>query len=114
MVTTRTDGGPYYRHHVFCCVNERPEGNPRGCCARKGAVRLRNYMKGRAKRMGLDDVRINAAGCLDRCELGPTLVVYPEGIWYRAETKEDVEEILAGHIRDGMPVGRLMLGPREE
>lgn len=99
----------FYRHHVFCCVNERSEGNPRGCCKRKGAMSLRNFMKGRAKQMGLDDVRINSAGCLDRCELGPTIVVYPEGIWYRAETKEDIEEILNRHIRDGKPVERLML-----
>ena len=99
----------FYRHHVFCCVNERPEGNPRGCCKSKGAVRLQNFMKGRAKQMGLDGVRINSAGCLDRCEQGPTIVVYPEGIWYRAMTKEDIEEILTRHIRDGKPVERLML-----
>ena len=71
---------------------------------------LRNYMKGMAKRMGLEGVRINQSGCLDRCELGPTIVVYPEGIWYRAETKQDIEDILEGHLRDGKPVERLMLG----
>ena len=72
--------GQYFRHHVFCCLNERPPTNPQGCCASKGAAGLRNYMKGQAKKMGLDDVRINTAGCLDRCHLGPTLVVYPQGI----------------------------------
>lgn len=111
MSEAQSDPRPFYRKHVFCCVNERPEGNPRGCCLRKGSASLRNYMKGQAKRMGLDDVRINQAGCLDRCELGPTLVVYPDGIWYRAETKADIDAILTEHIRDGKPVARLMLGP---
>lgn len=115
VATEETERSLYYRHHVFCCINERPEGNPRGCCSRKGAMGLRNYMKGQAQKLGLDDVRINTAGCLDRCELGPTMVVYPEGVWYRAETREDIDEILTGHLREGgKPVKRLMLGPREE
>lgn len=113
MVATNPAAQPYFRHHVFCCLNERPPTNPQGCCASKGALGLRNYMKGKAKKMGLDDVRINSAGCLDRCHLGPTLVVYPEGIWYHAETKADIDEILTRHIRDGEPVERLMLGPEE-
>jgi (2Fe-2S) ferredoxin len=100
----------YYRHHVFCCVNERPENNPRGCGKSKGASRLHNYMKGMAKKLDLEGVRINQSGCLDRCELGPTIVVYPEGIWYRAETKQDIDEILQSHVRDGKPVEHLMLG----
>ena len=100
----------FYRHHVFCCVNERPENNSRGCCKRKGSMGLRNYMKGMVKRMSLEGVRINQSGCLDRCELGPTIVVYPEGIWYRADNKQDIDEILESHIRDGKPVERLMLG----
>ena len=59
----------FYGCHVFCCTNVRPEGHPRGSCARKNAVELRNYMKDKAKEMGLKEVRINTAGCLDRCEL---------------------------------------------
>jgi (2Fe-2S) ferredoxin len=59
--------------------------------------------------MGLRGVRINAAGCLDRCELGPTMVVYPEGIWYRYETNEDIDQILTQHVRGGEPVKHLML-----
>ena len=85
---------PYYRCHVFCCVNERPTGHQRGSCSRRGSVRLRNYMKARAKELGLADVRINASGCLDRCELGPTMVIYPDGVWYHYETLADVDEIL--------------------
>src|SRR5690348_2661776 len=61
----------FYRQHVFCCTNTRPPGHPRGCCSEKGSEKLRNYMKVRAKELGLADLRINAAGCLDRCELGP-------------------------------------------
>ena len=75
----------------------------------KDAVRLRNYLKARAKELGLDDVRVNAAGCLDRCELGPTMVIYPEGVWYTYRTIEDLDEILERHIVKGQRVERLML-----
>ncbi len=77
-----SDPRPYYDAHVFCCTNRRPAGHPRGCCAEKGSEALRDYMKGRAKELGLKNVRINSAGCLDRCELGPSVLIYPEGIWY--------------------------------
>jgi len=107
------DPAPYYRRHVFCCINERPDGHPRGCCLEKGAVRLRNYMKARAKELGLADVRINASGCLDRCELGPTMVIYPEGVWYSYRTLEDADEILRVHLIDGGRVTRLMLRPED-
>ena len=102
---------PYYRLHVFCCTNERPEGHPRGSCARSGGVKLRNYMKARAKELGLEGVRINSAGCLDRCELGPVIVVYPDGIWYKANTTEQVDAILIEHVQGGHPVESLMLQP---
>ncbi|HEY6982787.1 (2Fe-2S) ferredoxin domain-containing protein [Reyranella sp.] len=104
-----TDPEPYYEAHVFCCTNRRPAGHPRGCCADKGSEELRDYMKGRAKELGLKKVRINASGCLDRCELGPTVVVYPEGVWYSVPTKEDVDEVLQTHLVLGGRVERLML-----
>ena len=91
----------FYRKHVFCCVNVREEGHPRGCCSAKGSVALRDYMKAKAKEMGLKRVRINTSGCLDRCELGPSIVIYPEGVWYTCKTTEDVDRILEDHIRDG-------------
>jgi len=103
------DPKPFYRCHVFCCVNEREEGHPRGCCRDKGSAELRDYMKARAKELGLRRVRINQSGCLDRCELGPTVVIYPDGIWYTCRSKEDVDEILETHVRDGGRVGRLMM-----
>lgn len=103
----------FYDHHVFVCMNERPEGHERGSCARKGAVQLRNYMKARVKELGIEKTRINQSGCLDRCELGPTMVVYPDGIWYRAETAEDIDEIISEHLQNDRPVARLMLRPDE-
>lgn len=106
-----TDPAPYYDRHVFCCTNVRPAGHPRGCCAAGGAEKLRNYLKARAKELGLARVRINAAGCLDRCELGPTMVIYPEGVWYGYRSMEDVEEILQVHLIGGGRVRRLMLQP---
>ena len=103
------DPAPYYEAHVFCCVNERPEGHPRGCCKKKGSEQLRNYLKARAKELGLESVRINQALCLDRCELGPTMVIYPEGVWYRYESQADIDEILETHLKNGGRVERLML-----
>ena len=103
------DPTPFYRAHVFCCVNQREEGHPRGCCADKGSLELREYMKTRAKELGLKRVRINLSGCLDRCENGPSVVVYPEGVWYRCQNKKDVDEVLETHLRDGGRVPHLMM-----
>jgi (2Fe-2S) ferredoxin len=108
---TEADPPLYYRAHVFCCENQRPTGHPRGCCRDKDATRLRNYLKARVKELGLTDVRINSAGCLDRCELGPALVVYPEGVWYHYRSLADAEEILQRHIIEGGRVPRLRLRP---
>lgn len=110
---SRRPGDPalYYDCHVFCCENVRPDDHPRGSCAKKGSVRLRNYMKAKAKELGLERVRVNAAGCLDRCELGPTVVIYPEGVWYHIETMADADEVLERHVVAGERVERLMLSP---
>ena len=101
----------YYRRHVFCCVNTRAPGHPRGCCSAKDSVKLRAHMKARAKQRGLSDVRINASQCLDRCEFGPTMVIYPEGVWYAVKTVADVDEIIETHLVGGGRVERLMLMP---
>lgn len=108
-----TDPTPYYRLHVFACTNTRPDGHARGSCAKRGGERLRDYMKARAKELGLADVRVNSAGCLDRCELGPVVVVYPEGVWYAVKTNDDIDEILAVHVQGGGRVERLMLRPED-
>ena len=109
-----SDPALFFKRHVFVCENERAKGHPRGCCSDKGSVELRSYMKARAKEMGLEGVRINAAGCLDRCELGPTLVIYPEGVWYACKSKQDVDEILLNHVQNGSRVPHLMLQPEDE
>lgn len=104
----------YFRHHVFFCTNVRPEGHPRGCCAAKGSVKLRDYAKARAKELGLKGLRVNSAGCLDRCELGPTIVIYPEGVWYTYGSTADIDEILQTHLTEGGRVARLMLRPDQK
>ncbi len=103
------DPAPYFDVHVFVCCNRRPEGHRRGSCAAKGSEKLRDYMKARARELGIARVRVNAAGCLDRCELGPCVVIYPEGVWYRVERPEDVDAVLARHVAGGGRVPDLML-----
>ena len=104
-----TDPASYYDAHVFCCTNRRADGHPRGSCAERGGEALRDYMKSKAKALGLKNVRINSSGCLDRCELGPTMVIYPEGVWYSVSTREEVDEVLQTHLVEGGRVDRLML-----
>lgn len=101
---------PPYEKHVFVCINERPDGHPRGCCARKGSVEIRARLKKMVARAGLKGrVRINNAGCLDQCERGVTVVVYPEAVWYGGVTLDDVDELFDSHIVEGRPVERLLL-----
>ncbi|MDX1974521.1 MAG: (2Fe-2S) ferredoxin domain-containing protein [Rickettsiales bacterium] len=100
---------PFFDHHIFCCTNRREDTNSRGCCATKGAEELRDYMKSRVKKLGLPKTRVNNSGCLDRCEHGPCMVIYPEGIWYRCQTKEDIDEVIAEHLVSGRVVKRLMI-----
>ena len=107
------DPKPYYEAHVFCCTNRRPAGHPRGCCAERGGEALRDHMKSKAKELGIKNVRINSAGCLDRCELGPTMVIYPDGVWYSPKTTADIDEILTAHLEAGGRVKRLMLRPED-
>lgn len=100
---------PFFKHHIFCCTNERPPGHALGCCKEKGAEALRNYMKARVKELGIGGTRVNNAGCLDRCALGPVMVIYPEGIWYTYATQADVDEIVERHLQKGEVVERLRL-----
>jgi (2Fe-2S) ferredoxin len=105
--------GLFYDVHVFCCVNERPPKHRRGCCASKGSRLLCDYMCRRSIVLGLRQVRVNHAGCLNRCELGPTMVIYPEGVWYTFSTEVDIDEIIACHIARGVIVERLLIRPEE-
>jgi (2Fe-2S) ferredoxin len=99
----------YYRYHVFFCTNERDEGFSCGSC-NAGAVR--QYAKERVKALGLagvDSVRINSAGCMDRCAEGPVLAIYPEGTWYTYVDQEDIDEIIDEHLVQGRKVERLLV-----
>ena len=101
---------PSLRRHVFVCVNERPPGNPKGCCKAKGAEAVRDELKKRLHERGLKGlVRANNAGCLDQCAAGVTVVVYPEQVWYGHVTVADVPELIDRHIIGGEFVERLML-----
>jgi (2Fe-2S) ferredoxin len=114
------DGGRklLYDPHIFFCLEENEKHPGQGCCADKGAMDLFGHMRAFAKQNGVTAIRVNRASCLDRCELGPIMVVYPEGVWYAVRTKEDVEEIVKSHIMEGRRVERLMVrrgdaAPRE-
>ncbi|MEO5340303.1 MAG: hypothetical protein H7837_07285 [Magnetococcus sp. MYC-9] len=100
----------FYDIHVFCCVNSRDVTDPRIGCGRQGALELQGYLKARVKQSAVPArIRINNSGCLDRCALGPVLVIYPEGVWYHYRTQADMDEILARHILGGERVERLLL-----
>lgn len=98
-----------YRVHVFCCVNQRPDSHRRGCCASKGSRNLCDYMCRLGMAMGVRRIRINHAGCMNICEHGPAMVIYPDGVWYRYETEADIEEIMRRHVIGGRRVERLLL-----
>ncbi len=100
----------YYAHHVFFCCNQREAGA--ACCADHKASSVRDYAKKRVKELGLSGegkVRVNMAGCLDRCDLGPVLVVYPEAVWYTYVDQDDIDEIIDEHLVHGRPVDRLRI-----
>ncbi len=99
-----------FEKHVFVCTNARAEGHPRGCCSAKGSAAIREKLKALVEQRGLKGkIRVNTAGCLDQCEHGVTIVVYPEGVWYGFVRMADVEEILESHLVGGVPVARLRL-----
>ncbi|MCL4549161.1 MAG: (2Fe-2S) ferredoxin domain-containing protein [Bacteroidetes bacterium] len=101
---------PRFEKHIFVCENKREPGHPRGCCSEKGSIEIRKKFKDRLKELGLNaKVRANISGCLDACEFGPTVVVYPEQVWYGGVKLEDVEEIIQSHIINNQPVERLKI-----
>lgn len=100
----------YYKYHVFFCLNRRADGAV--CCAAHGAEDAFNHMKSRIKKLhlsGKGKVRVNRAGCLDRCNEGPILVVYPQEVWYSYVDNEDIDEIIDSHLLQGKVVERLLV-----
>lgn len=98
-----------FERHIFICVNERPPDNPKGSCAPKGSQAIASKFKEELHKRGLKGrFRANKSLCLDLCELGPTVVIYPEGVWYKHVKLEDVEEIIESHVIGGRPVERLL------
>ena len=96
----------FYDKHVFFCTNQREDGS--ACCNNHGAQKARDYVKNKVKELGIanqqNNIRINSAGCMDRCEEGPVIVVYPEGTWYRGVTPENAERIIQEHLIGGRVV----------
>lgn len=100
----------YYRHHVFFCLNQRDDG--RACCASHDAAAMQAYAKDRVKQLGASgkgQVRVNKSGCLDRCDEGPCVVVYPDGVWYTYVDQHDIDEIVDSHLIKGKIVERLKI-----
>jgi len=101
---------PKFEQHIFICTNERDPGNPKGDCKSKGAEEIRTYLKNEIAKRGLKSrMRANAAGCLDQCDRGVAVVVYPEQVWYTLRTVEDAKEVLEQHLLGGKPVTRLLM-----
>ncbi|HUN89602.1 MAG TPA: hypothetical protein VMU28_12455 [Terriglobales bacterium] len=102
---------PKFEHHVFICTNQRESGHPRGSCDPNGEGSLQKAFKKSLAEHGIrgDVVRANKSGCLEQCEHGPTVVVYPEAVWYGGVTNDDVAEIVESHIVAGHPVERLVI-----
>ena len=100
----------YYQRHVFFCCNQRPDGE--ACCNDHGSQEMRDYAKARAKELGLNGkgkVRINQAGCMDRCAEGPVLAIYPDAVWYTYVDQRDIDEIIEEHLVNGRVVERLRI-----
>jgi (2Fe-2S) ferredoxin len=105
---TSENASPYFQRHIFFCLNERK--NNESCCAQQGAQAAFDHCKARVKTLGLagpGQVRVNKAGCLDRCSGGPVAVVYPEGVWYSYVDTDDIDEIVESHLKNGQVVERL-------
>lgn len=101
----------HFKYHVFFCTNQRAAGET--CCNNHDAQGMRDYCKARVKQLGdaiPGKVRINSAGCLDRCDRGPVIVVYPEAVWYTYVDREDIDEIVDSHLARGRVVERLLIG----
>ncbi len=96
--------------HVFVCTNERNQSHERGSCGAKGSMQIMTRLKRAARQAGLEDVRVNKSGCLDKCEKGPSCVVYPEGTWYSLPDDEEGLEDILRHIKGEKPSQEHLMG----
>jgi len=105
----------YYEKHVFVCENVRAEGE-RESCGPKGAKDLRALLKQKVKeQLPGRRIRINASGCLDRCEEGPTQVVYPQAKWFCLKNEADIDRFINEYLalEDLDPHGPAGVGPAD-
>ena len=114
MASLPQDPELFYQTHILCCCNQRPEGHPRSCCADRGGKEFMDAISARIAAAGLDNVTVTEAGCMERCELGPAMVIYPDAIWYSYEDEADIDEIIESHLKGGKPVERLVLEPDQK
>lgn len=103
---------PQPTHHIFVCLNQRPAGHPRGSCGEQNATAVyEKFGMGIEQKMLFGKVLLTNSGCMGPCSMGPVVVVYPEGVWYKGVKPEDVDEILDAHIVGGKKVERLEISP---
>ena len=96
--------------HVFVCENKREDNHPRKCCSRKNNTNIKAMFKKELEKKQHMNIRINSAGCLDFCEQGPTVVIYPESIWYSIKNPgKDIPEIVEEHLINGKTVERCLI-----
>ena len=96
--------------HVFVCENVREKKHPRKCCSSKTKSNIKILFKKELEKYECINIRINSAGCLDFCEQGPTVVIYPESIWYSIKNPEkDIPEIVQEHLINGKTVERCLI-----
>ena len=99
-----------FKRHIFVCINQRPPDDPKGCCQDKGSLEtFQQFQIELEKRNLLEDIGLSATTCLGPCPTGPSVVIYPEGVWYGKVTAEEVEEIIEKHITGGQAIQRLLV-----
>lgn len=104
----------YYKKHIFICTNQKVPGKT--CCANAGGESFFSYFKNKLEDLelhGRGRIRVSKSGCLGRCALGPSLVIYPEGVWYHYTTLADIDEIVTTHLLSECVVERLLINSLE-
>ena len=105
-----------HKYHAFVCTQQRPDGHPRGCCTSRGggkALFERLFGHFLAKQLWEKGVHVASTSCLGFCGDGPLMVVYPQGVWYKVNTVEDIDEIVESHLLGDKPVERLVVQPQK-